>query len=98
MFLLYKLLHLGLKRNGWWIDYLRYCKAVRQTSNHSFRIDFLENCLKENLILQFLKFRIPANGCFDDKTVLEFQRKEVYKAKGDRNAANEKLEIIRNVR
>jgi len=87
MFLAYSLLIKELKRNGCWKDFLLYRKALRQNRNHSLRIDFLENCLKANIIPHFLKFRVPTNGCFDDKVVLDFQlqllRKELFKAKGD---------------
>ena len=44
-----------------------------------------ENCKKAELIPKFLKFRIPNNGCFDDKAIHEFQKnllnKEIIRAK-----------------
>ena len=73
MFLPYKLLMLECKRNDNWKDFLQYRKTVRKKENHCLRINFLENCLKANIVPRFLKFRIPANGCFDDKAVLDFQ-------------------------
>ena len=46
---------------------------------------FLENCKRAGLIPKFLKFRIPSNGCFDEKSISDFQRqllnKELLKAK-----------------
>ncbi|XP_057310730.1 uncharacterized protein LOC130648656 [Hydractinia symbiolongicarpus] len=46
-------------------------------------------------------FRIPENGCFDDKAVLEFQlkllRKELYNAKKDLLSAEEKLHENREI-
>ena len=89
-----------MKRNGSWKEYLHYRKVLRQKENHRLRINFLENCLKANIVPRFLKFRIPVNGCFEDKAVLEFQlrllRKEIYSARGDLRAALEKLEENRN--
>ena len=51
------------------------------------RVKFLENCLKSDIIPKFLKFRVPNNGCFDDESVHDFQRrllrKEIVSAKND---------------
>ncbi len=100
MFLAYALLMLELKRNGCWKDFLQYRKVLRKKESHSLRIEFLENCLKASIIPKFLKFRIPTNGCFDDKAVLDFQlrllRKELYKAKGDWTTTVAKLEEKRD--
>ena len=34
-----------------------------------------EECCKAEIIPRFLKFRIPNNGCFDDKSVHDFQKR-----------------------
>ena len=51
----------------------------------TLRVKFLETCLKSDIIPKFLKFRIPNNGCFDDRSVTDFQRrllrKEIVTAK-----------------
>ena len=95
MFLAYKLLTIELKRNGWWKDFLHYRKSLQKRENHSLRIRFLEDCLKSNIVPKFLKFRIPENGCFDNKAVMEFQlrllRKELFKAKAELLSADKKL-------
>ena len=64
--------------------------------NNSLRIKFLENCKRADLIPRFLKFRIPNNGCFDDKTVHTFQQqlrnKELIRAKDDLKNIKHQLE------
>ena len=85
MFLPLRLLVMELKRVDCYKSYLRYKKAVVDTC--SLRIRFLEKCSKADIIPKFLKFRIPNNGCFDDKSVHDFQkrllRKEIISAKHD---------------
>ena len=59
--------------------------------------------MKSNIIPKFLKFRIPNNGCFDDRSVNDFQRrllrKEIFEAKtsSSNSIANveEKRSILR---
>ena len=95
MFLPFKLLTLELKRNDCWKIFLQYRKFLQKLESHNLRIGFLNNCLKSKIIPQFLKFRIPSNGCFDDRTVHDFQvkllRKEIYNAGRDKNLTLEKL-------
>ena len=43
------------------------------------RIKFLDKCKRADLIPKFLKFRIPTNGCFDDKSVHDFQRRLLHR-------------------
>lgn len=56
--------------------------------------------MKANIVPRFLRFRVPNNGCFDDREVHEFQlrllRKELYKAGNERKAATVKLSEVRN--
>ncbi len=53
--------------------------------NTSLRITFLQKCKYSDLIPRSLRFRIPTNGCFDEKSVHTFQcqllTKELFKAK-----------------
>ena len=66
----------------------------------SLRIKFLENCNRAEMIPSFLKFRIPNNGCFDGKSVHEFQRqllsKEIVRAKNDLKSQNTSLDEKRD--
>ena len=68
---------------------------MRRVENNSLRIGFLNNCLKTDIIPQFLRLRIPNNGRFDDKSVHEFQKKllkkEIVKAREDERLAKIKL-------
>ena len=87
MFLPYKLFCLELSRNGCWKLFLQYRKVLRKFTHHSLRVGFIENCIRASIIPRFLKFRIPNNGCFDDRSIHEFQlrllRKELHNAKKD---------------
>jgi len=100
MFLPNRLFILELKRHGCWKEYLHYRSISRKVANNSLRIIFLESCLKSLIIPKFLKFRIPNNGCFDDRSVHEFQlrllRKEIIKAKSDKSTSYNKLIESRN--
>ncbi|XP_066916931.1 uncharacterized protein [Clytia hemisphaerica] len=100
MFLSYKLLRLELQRNDCWKDFLQYQKFLEKVENHNLRIVFLNNCLKSKIIPRFLKFRIPNNGCFDDRSVHEFQinllRKELHKAATEKSTSVRKLDESRD--
>jgi len=100
MFIAYKLLNLELIRHGCWRDFLQYRKILCKVDAHSLRIDFLENCLKADIIPRFLTFRIPNNGCFNDKAVHEFQvrllRKEITTARAEKRVSLEKLKENRD--
>ena len=78
---------------------MHYEKAIIKVENNSLRIKFLENCRRAELIPKFLKFRIPNNGCFDDKSVRSFQlqllRKELVKAREDFKTINQNLDVRR---
>ena len=75
MFLPYRLLALELKRSDGWKPFLQYQKSVVKRELNLCRINFLDSCKKSDLLPRFLRFRIPNNGCFDDKTVRDFQKK-----------------------
>ena len=76
--------------------YLHYQKALCKLENNSLRVRFLENCKRADIIPKFLKFRIPNNGCFDEKSIHDFQiqllKKELQKAKGDLNSWRNNLD------
>ena len=96
MFLPVRLLALELKRSSCWKQYLHYEKTINKVENNSLRIKFLENCKRADVIPRFLKFRIPNNGCFDERSVHDFQRKlltkELQKAKYDLQLLHKNLE------
>ena len=54
------------------LDYFKFFKKV-QVSVH--RLKFLRKCLINDLIPDFLKFRVPENGVFSDQAVHNFQMK-----------------------
>lgn len=99
MLLPFRLLAAELKNWSCWKDFLNYERTVGKLENNTQRINFLENCRQADLIPRFLKFRVPNNGCFDEKSVQEFQgkllRKELYTAKDDLKRCHEKLKQIR---
>ena len=104
MFLPHRLLALELERSSCWKQYLHYQKTLIKVENNSLQIKFLENCKRADLIPRFLKFRIPNNGCFDEKTVHNFQKqllkKELCRAKEDlkktQSHLEEKRDALRN--
>ena len=63
--------------------------------NNNLQIKFIDNCVRADLIPCFLKFWVPNNGCFDNKSVHDFQkgllRKELVRARQDLKSANERL-------
>ena len=87
MFLAARLLALELKRSGCFKQFLQYQKTICKVEIGNLRVKFFENCKKADIIPKFLKFRIPNNGCFEEKTVHEFQvqllKKEILKAKSE---------------
>ena len=98
----YKYLTNKLKSNNCFNHYIKYERHICKVENNVLRIKFLENCKKADLIPKFLKFRIPNNGCFDDETVHQFQKKllhsEIINAKRSLDMLTEKsIEIRKNV-
>ena len=86
-----------LKRSEGWSYFLRHQKQLEKIANNEERINFLQKCKSSEIIPKFLRFRIPKNGCFDEKSVLNFQRKllskEITKAKDELHSANIKLKM-----
>ena len=99
MMLPYRLLELELKRNGCWKDFLQYQKTLLKCDKNSLRIKFLDKCKRADIIPKFLKFRIPTNGCFDEKSVHEFQKRllhrETIRAKESSQTLQHQLEVKR---
>lgn len=95
MFLPNKLFNWELRRNGWWKIYVRYRSSLQKLERNNLRLKFLESCSRSEIIPRFLAFRIPNNGCFDDRAVRQFQlkllRKEIVNAKGDVKCSAEKV-------
>ena len=99
MFLPRRLLAIKLQRSSCWKEFLHYEKCICKVESNSLRIKFLENCKRAEIIQRFLKFRIPNNGCFDDKNVQDFQNrllnKELQQAKSDLQTMNNNLHQMR---
>ena len=74
-FLPRRLLIMELKRSGCYKSYLQYFRAICRLESCTLRLKFLETCLKSDIIPKFLKFCIPNNGCFDARSVNDFQRR-----------------------
>ena len=91
MFLPYRLLAQEFKRNGCWTAFVQYQRTSCKYEVCNQRIDFLTKCKQSEIIPKFLKFRIPNNGCFDEKSIQEFQRKLL--AKELINAKNHRLQL-----
>ena len=72
--------------------FLKFFKKF-QVSVH--RLKFLRKCLKNDLIPDFLKFKVPENGFFSDQAVHNFQlkllRTETSRANEDRKRYEEML-------
>ena len=105
MLLPYRLLSHELTRNDCMNTYLKYQNSLIKIEKNSLRVKFLTSCLKADIIPRFLRFRIPNNGTFDQKSVFEFQkgllRKELYRAKEDQatlhNKVSERRVEIQNI-
>ena len=85
MLLPQRLLKYELRRQSCLKEYYDYTKAMEKLDNCTLRISFFEKCRDSVIIPKFLKFRVPNNGCFNDSSVKDFQRRllhqEISKAK-----------------
>ena len=101
MLLPHRLLALELKRSNSWKHYLHYQKAICKQEINQCRINFLDQCKKNDVIPRFLRFRIPNYGCFDNNAVHEFQRKllaqELIKAKSQQRNASKRVDDEQNI-
>ena len=88
-----------LRRNGCWKIYLRYRTSFQKLEMNNLRLKFLENCRKADIIPMFLKFRVTKNGCFDDRNVMDSQKKllkkEIVAARNDSKVLMEKITNFR---
>ena len=95
MLLPYRLLSCELSRNDCMKTFLQYRNSLIKIEKNSLRVKFLSSCFKADIIPRFLRFRVPNNGTFDQKSVFEFQkgllRKELHRAKELRRTLNSKL-------
>ena len=98
MFLPYRLLSSELSNNDCTKSFLQYRKTLEKLEKNRLRVQFITSCLKADIIPRFLKFRIPNNGAFDEKSIFEFQkgllRKELFRAKQDLQNLNEKRRAV----
>ena len=80
----------------WFYDchslFLKYSSTYEKHLKCSFRIKFLRQCCKNNVIPRFLKFRIPNNRCFDKTIVPNFQTKLLKKELNDAHHHLKKIE------
>ena len=101
MFLPQRLLQLELRRRDCYKDFLKYQDQLVKIVNNKLRIEFLQNCKRADIIPHFLRFRIPNNGCFDEQSIHDFQKKllhkELIKAKEDLASLSTQLSVKRSV-
>ena len=101
MFLPIRLLQLELRRRDCLKEFLKYQDLLVKLTNNKLRIEFLDNCKRADIIPHFLKFRIPNNGCFDEQSIHDFQKKllhkEFIKAKEDQINLSLQLSMKRSV-
>ena len=101
MFLPYRLLSSELTRNDCTNYYLQYRKSLEKMEKNCLRVKFITSCMKADIIPRFLKFRVPNNDTFDEKSVFDFQkgllRKELYRAKQISQTLNEKVSCKRQL-
>ena len=79
MFLPHRLFEIELRRSSCFKDFLLYKRVIDKVDKCSERIKFLEKCRDSDIIPKFLNFRIPNNGCFDQNSIHEFQRRLLLK-------------------
>ena len=104
MLLPYRLLALELRRNDTWSVFLRYQRCLEKQHASDLRVQYIKNCMEADIIPRFLRFRIPNNGCFDNQSVHEFQKKllkkELIQARADNQKVvsnlNEKRELLKH--
>ena len=79
--------------------FVKYQRSVRKSSFCYDRIKFLSTSLKNDIIPKLLRFKVPANGCFESTVVHNFQkrllRKEIQKAMQTKICLADALDISR---
>ena len=95
------LLRLVLKRKLTWKLVLNYLKHFNKLNSSFLRIIFLRKCLDNDIIPDFLRFRVPDNGVFSDQAVHSFQlrllRSEISQSNAVRAKASDYLVKAREV-
>ena len=79
MFLSDTELHSELRRSACYKDYLNYQNVIEKYDKCVERLNFITKCRDSDIIPKFLLFRVPNNGCFDDQSVHNFQRRLLHK-------------------
>ena len=88
MFLPYHLLAKELRRKDCCKQYLDYKRSLIKRERNKCQIDILKKCIQKDIVLAFLKFRVPNNGFFEPTVVHKFQQRLL---KGELNKANTTL-------
>ena len=97
MILPYRLFRKEIQRHSnCFKDYLNYLKAIDKYDKCVLRISFLEKCRDSDIIPNFLNFRIPNNGCFEEQSVHNFQRGLLHKEIGKARVLVEDLNLRLN--
>ena len=96
-----------LKRSKCYKFYLDYLKTLNKVTSCNYGLDFLKECLNNDMISDFLRFRAPKKEIFSKQALHSFQLKllkqEINRAEKSRKVLREKLEsdssnIMENVR
>ena len=84
-----------LKKSNCFKLYLDYLKSLNKVTSCNYRIEFLKQCLNNDIIPDFLRFRAPKNEIFSEQAVHSFQLKllkqEINRAEKGRKVFREKL-------
>ena len=76
-----------------------YASIYVKFINYHQRVKFLRNCPENDILSEFLRFRVPENGVFSNQVVHSFQtnflRLEINKARTDEKNVEVKLERVR---
>ena len=89
------------KRKLTWKIVLDYLNIFEKVEVSVHRLKFLRKCLKNDLLQDILKFRVPENGVFSDQAVHTFQlkllRTKISRANEDRKRYEEMLMKARSL-
>ena len=89
-----------LKRSNCYKLYLDYLKTLNKVTSCTHQIEFLKQCLKNDIIPDFLRFRAPINEIFSEQVVHSFQikllKQGINRTKKGRKMFKEKFETERS--
>ena len=95
------LAHISIKKKTSSENCVRLFKILLKVQVSVHRLKFLRKCLKNDIIPDFLKFRVPDNGVFWNQAVNNFQlkllRSEISRANEDMNRYEEMLMKARSL-